>query len=126
MKRNADNTEPVLDALLDDLKSTPRHVPDDLLSRVLADAQTVQAAALAHEKVAFPVQNNAVRRFLDVIGGWPSLAAFTATACFGVGAGYAMTPETLFTEATDSTEITLFSTDSALSLVAALDGEALQ
>ena len=61
--------------------SPPR---DDLMSRVLADADAVQADFLAPPK---PVRAPLSTRFLAVIGGWPSMAGLATAGLAGVWIG---------------------------------------
>ncbi|MEO0774585.1 MAG: hypothetical protein AAFZ04_15555 [Pseudomonadota bacterium] len=59
---------------------------DDLIARVMADADAVQADFMA---LPAPAKRSAGRRVLAVIGGWPSLAGLATAGLAGVWIGMA-------------------------------------
>ncbi len=88
-----------MDRKLDDLFTAARNnsppVSDRLMDAVLADAQAAMpmpASITAAAKTSPPSPRGRLRDFLSAIGGWQSVTALTASACFGLWIGYS-TPE---------------------------------
>ena len=73
-----------LDDAFHALKTHATPPGDDLMSRVLAAADAVQADFLAPPK---PVRAPLSTRFLAVIGGWPSMAGLATAGLAGVWIG---------------------------------------
>lgn len=73
-----------LDVDFDALKRHAMPPGDDVMSRVLADADAVQAEILAPPK---PVRQPVSMRFMAVIGGWPSMAGLATAGVAGVWIG---------------------------------------
>ncbi len=97
------------DQMLDDLFALAQAKPvmpsDDLMARILADADAVQVAAPA------PTQS-IWADFFDIIGGWPSVGGLAMAGVTGVWFGIAP-PATVTTFAAD-----LIGTDVTVDLLA--------
>ena len=76
------------DKMLDDLFAQARAVappvPDDLMARVLADADAAQRV----DPVAPPARG-LWPRFFDLVGGWPAMGALTTATVAGIWVGMA-------------------------------------
>jgi len=79
------------DKILDDLfaqgRATSAQPSDDLVARVLADADAVQAGAGPAQAVQ-PKQNLWMR-MTDALGGWPAVSGLAAATLAGVWIGVA-------------------------------------
>lgn len=73
-----------LNASFDALKTRATPPGDDLMARVLSDADAAQAEFLAPPPAVRP---SAWSRFVGLIGGWPSLAGLATASLAGVWIG---------------------------------------
>ncbi|MEM9716605.1 MAG: hypothetical protein AAF826_08815 [Pseudomonadota bacterium] len=79
--------ETKLDSLFEEARLHKALPSDDLMARVLADAQAVQDAASV--KVVKPSYQPDRGRFWDLLGGWVGAASFATCAVLGIYLGYA-------------------------------------
>jgi len=102
------------DDMLDDLFAQAREVKpvpsDDLMARVLADADSM----LPSSGVMSAAQTSLWARIMDAIGGWPAVSGLAAATVAGVWVGVA--PPASVEDLTasfigDEVSISLFSTD---------------
>jgi hypothetical protein len=82
--RPDDHDHAALEAFFDAARRTTPVASEDMLARVLADAETVRTAAQARR--TRPVRPARLR---DLLGGWPSMAGLAAATLAGlwIGAG---------------------------------------
>ena len=80
-----DNSElKAVEALLAEAARKPDELPPGLAARVLADARRVQSPApAARPRPA----GGAFARFLQALGGWPTLSGLAAATCAGFWIG---------------------------------------
>ncbi len=113
--------ENMLDDLFAQARATAPAPSDDLMARVLADAD----AMLPGQPAAVAPQMGLWARLLDMIGGWPSVSGLAAATVAGVWVGVAppSTVEDLTaTMIGDEVSISLFSADLMLGAGALNDG----
>tara|TARA_R110002051_G_scaffold74641_3_gene135961 strand:- start:1759 stop:2115 length:357 start_codon:yes stop_codon:yes gene_type:complete len=72
-----------LDDLFDAAQAQAPVVPDDLMARVLIDAQRAQAVQITAPKLSL------FAGFLDMIGGWPSVGGLAMAGVAGLWFGVA-------------------------------------
>lgn len=75
-----------LDAMFATERDTMPLAPDDLMARIMQDAQDQTNDRTAPKIVT--KNNSWLTGFLNAIGGWQSVTALTACACFGLYLGY--------------------------------------
>jgi hypothetical protein len=80
-----DRDDRALDAFFDAARRTPPAPTDALLTRVMADAASVQAAARRPAP-----RRRALPRLRDVLGGWPAMAGLATAALAGLWSGTAL------------------------------------
>lgn len=89
MMATQDDMDGAVTALLDALRTETPRPSDDLMSRVLADAEALQPETeviLAGPAVAAPAAD---RGWLHLIGGWPAASGLAAAGVMGLWLGYA-------------------------------------
>ncbi len=74
-----------LEAAFDAARSSRPEPSSDLMARVLADAQSVQAQKRAAP--AAPAPRGYLRQLLEALGGWPAVAGLSAAGVAGVWLG---------------------------------------
>ena len=74
-----------LEALFSEAKSAPRPASNDVMARVLADAERVQRE-LQSPAVVSP--RKARPSMWDIVGGWTGAVSFAACAAAGLYVGY--------------------------------------
>ena len=74
-----------LEAAFDAARSSRPEPSPDLMARVLADAQAVQAEQ--RPAPAAPAPRGYLRQFLEALGGWPAVAGLSAAGVAGVWLG---------------------------------------
>lgn len=84
--RTAEKDDAFLDALFEEAKGARGDAPDvspDLMARILADAEAVQAGfAPPPARAARPERPGLFRQISNALGGWPALAGLaTASVC---------------------------------------------
>jgi len=67
-------------------RAAPEPSPD-LLARVLADAQAVQAEQAAPTPARSPSRVTRWRQFVDTLGGWPAMAGLVSAGVAGLWLG---------------------------------------
>ncbi|MEP2642724.1 hypothetical protein [Roseobacter sp.] len=77
-----DTDQQRVDRLLRAAASAPPAVPDHLMARVLADAQSVQMPPRAVPRVSFRA------RLADLFGGWQGMGGLATAACAGLWIGW--------------------------------------
>jgi len=82
-----------LEALFAEAKNAPRPAPDNVMARVLVDAERVQRE-LQSPVVAAP--RKARSSIWDFIGGWTGAVSFAACAAAGLYVGYIGIDASLF------------------------------
>lgn len=78
-----------LEALFSEAREAVRPVSDDLMARVLSDANAVQAEGLAQK----PAMNASVQHGAPIwsfFGGWIGAVSFAACAAVGIYLGYSV------------------------------------
>ncbi|WP_235008508.1 dihydroorotate dehydrogenase [Candidatus Halocynthiibacter alkanivorans] len=87
----------VLDDFFAAAKAEAPQPSDDLMSRIMADADAVAAerAAAVSTRVRTPRRNGLLRAALAALGGWGAVAALSTAAVAGVGVGLS-SPDTLY------------------------------
>jgi len=80
--RPDDHDHAALEAFFDAARRTTPVASEDMLARVLADAETVRTAAQARR--TRPVRPARLR---DLLGGWPSMAGLAAATLAGLWIG---------------------------------------
>ena len=83
---NNENLNTDLDTLFANERANTPLVSDDLLNRIMQDANA-QSNDLT-QKQPVPKSANWFANFLNSLGGWQSVGALTACACFGLYLGY--------------------------------------
>ena len=137
MARTEIDDDRALDALLATARQAPADPSPALLARVLADAEAVQAArsrpatprtprapALATARA-----QGALRRVLDLLGGWGGVGGLVAAGLTGLwigfsGTGLLGTASAGFWGGSVTDETAAFGAGEMLSLTLALEGEA--
>ena len=86
-----DRDDAALDALFEAARAAAPP-PDDLVARVLADADRVQAEARAATAAAPRAkQRSGVRgRWIAALGGWPAVSGVTLAGVAGLALGFAL------------------------------------
>lgn len=79
-----DRGEPDLDALLAEARALRPRPSDDLMARILADADAARPVPAASRPAARP---RWMAPFLTALGGWPALGALAASVVLGLGLG---------------------------------------
>lgn len=82
--RHDDHDDTVLDPFFDAARDAAPAPTEDMLARVLADAETIRTAAL------WPAPRHSwTTRVRHLLGGWPTMAGLTTAALAGlwIGAG---------------------------------------
>jgi hypothetical protein len=78
-------------------QAEPPQPSDDLMSRIIADAETIAAARVAAVSAGarVPRRTGLLRAALAALGGWGAVAALSTAAVAGVGVGLS-SPDTLY------------------------------
>lgn len=94
-----------LSALLDMAAAQQPVPPDDLMARVLADAQALQPAPVAVAP-SVPARRG-WESFVEMIGGWPGIGGLATAGVAGLWIGFAppVSLETLAAEILGTTEV---------------------
>ncbi|SLN22342.1 hypothetical protein ROA7450_00829 [Roseovarius albus] len=85
------HTEDTKDIWLDECFAAARQdttaAPDDLITKILADAGTMQQEFATQSLVATPVRAGLFARVSQALGGWPSITGLATASLAGVWIG---------------------------------------
>lgn len=88
MSTHTDDTKDIwLDEYFASAKKDIAAAPDDLISKILADAEVMQQEFAAKTPVAAPAQAGLFTRMIEALGGWPSMAGLATASLAGVWIG---------------------------------------
>ena len=113
----------MIDALFAQARDQMVRPSDDLMARVLADADAVADARL--QPAASPQRPGLWAQLMDAIGGWPSLGGLAAATVAGIWVGIA--PPDAVAEMTaslmgDAVSVSVFPTETEFDAGAFFDG----
>jgi len=93
MTHNKDTKGNQYDALLEThFEAARQNAPapgNDLVQRILADANEVQYALAVHPDVPIQTGPRGIMAFLQALGGWPAAASLSSAAAVGLWIGIA-------------------------------------
>ena len=95
-KTDRDDDDMMLESLFEAGRAEAPVPSQDLMARILADAQANMPAPAPIVRAARPVRRGLLAGLLAAVGGWPSVATMATATVAGIWLGFAQ-PDTLNT-----------------------------